>query len=134
MTCPLLVPPSNGDIVYTNGLVFGSMALYRCDPGFMIGSGDSVRNCTADGTWSGFEATCVGEDIICTLTEDIVSEVPFNSHSLTHTHTQILMNALKGLMAVIKYATTHLVHLCAAVRMVLFLITMAELAMVYITL
>ena len=64
MTCPLLVPPPNGDIEYTNEVVFESSALYTCDPGFVIGSGDPERTCRAIGTWSGIAASCVGEDII----------------------------------------------------------------------
>ena len=64
MTCPLLEPPPNCDIEYTNEVVFESTALYACDPGFVIGSGDPERICRAIGTWSGIAASCVGEDII----------------------------------------------------------------------
>ena len=62
MRCLVLLPPPNCDIEYTNEVVFESSALYTCDPGFVIGSGDPERTCRAIGTWSGV-ASCVGGNI-----------------------------------------------------------------------
>ena len=62
--CPLLDPPPNCDIEYTIGSSSELIARYTCDPGFVIGSGNSERTCRTIGTWSGIAASCVGEDII----------------------------------------------------------------------
>ena len=32
-----------------------------CDPGYELGSGDLIRNCTSSGMWDGTDATCVGQ-------------------------------------------------------------------------
>lgn len=63
VTCPILVQPQNGDVEHPNGVEFGSTALYTCDSGYVIGSGDLERACQANGTWGGSEAVCVGEEI-----------------------------------------------------------------------
>ena len=54
---PLAVPAngsSNGDLtVFPNKKVFG------CDEGFLL-RGSNVRNCQANGTWSGNQTFCEG--------------------------------------------------------------------------
>ena len=42
---------------------FGKMVRYRCDPGYKI-TGSRRRTCTASGTWSGSQATCLGKPFI----------------------------------------------------------------------
>lgn len=56
VSCGSLSAPANGslDVEDTD---FGASASYDCDDGYMI-SGDAIRTCTADGTWSGSEPTC----------------------------------------------------------------------------
>ena len=62
---------TNGIVAYiptTGDLVPGSTATHRCDPGYVL-VGVSVRNCQADGTWSGVPPTCepIGKKICVTI-------------------------------------------------------------------
>ena len=54
--CPSLDSPDNGTVSTSGLLVPGATATYTCDYGLV--SGDLVRYCLADGTWSGTEPVC----------------------------------------------------------------------------
>ena len=49
--------PKNGDISFSNGVIFGSMATYSCDPPFFI-IGGRIRVCQTNGEWSGEAPHC----------------------------------------------------------------------------
>ena len=59
VNCGDLDDPANGQVVL-NGTLFGSIATYTCDPGFIL-VGDVERMCQANGEWSGTEPTCEGQ-------------------------------------------------------------------------
>ena len=68
--CPDLPDPENGDIEYSTDLTATfeapTTAVYKCDPGYSLAGGDSVRTCTGtgentDGDWTGSAPTCDGE-------------------------------------------------------------------------
>ena len=56
--CGPLSVPTNGSSS-GESTVFPNTVLFRCDPGFLL-QGSSSRKCQANGTWSGYSATCVG--------------------------------------------------------------------------
>ena len=62
--CGTLSHPPNGRVDVTT-TTFGSAALYDCDQGYAL-SGSAMRNCQANGTWSGTEPTC-GEPVFVEL-------------------------------------------------------------------
>ena len=68
--CPDLPDPDNGDIEYSTDLTATfdapTTATYKCDPGYSLVGGDTVRICTGTGTstsgfWTGSTPTCEGE-------------------------------------------------------------------------
>ncbi len=67
ITCSALTAIENGMIVYSSDTTppydYGTTAVYECDTGYEITSGDKNINCTGDGTtqsgdWNGFPAMC----------------------------------------------------------------------------
>ncbi len=64
--CPVLTPPPNGIITYTEepseSLGFMEMATYSCNLGFGLSGGDIVRTCTgpagSSGEWTGTAPSC----------------------------------------------------------------------------
>ncbi len=65
--CTLLPDPDNGRIIYSTGTTspyeFGTVAIYMCDTGFGIDSGDVLRTCRGDrlspmGIWTGIAPRC----------------------------------------------------------------------------
>ncbi|XP_064386526.1 sushi, von Willebrand factor type A, EGF and pentraxin domain-containing protein 1-like isoform X2 [Halichondria panicea] len=67
ITCSALTAIGNGKIVYSSDMIkpynYGTTAMYKCDPGYEITSGNKKRNCTGDGTtqsgdWNGTAAMC----------------------------------------------------------------------------
>ena len=48
---------SNGGVTYTSLAVNSGRATYQCDERFFI-SGDNLRECQGDGSWSGSLPTC----------------------------------------------------------------------------
>lgn len=56
--CNTLPDPLNGVVVHDSGTGFQAQAIYRCDNGFTVVEGDSVRLCNSNGEWSGREAVC----------------------------------------------------------------------------
>ena len=56
VNCPELSDPTDGAVTLTNRTE-GSIAQYTCNSGFVV-SGESSRECGADGRWSGEELTC----------------------------------------------------------------------------
>ena len=59
LLCPILEEPDNGRIVCSrSGLGIGDFCIVTCDDGFEL-VGSTVRECLANQTWSGTEATCV---------------------------------------------------------------------------
>ena len=57
MSCGRLPTPANGDISYSRGLSFGSVATYSCDPPHQL-TGSRTRVCGPTGTWSGVAPVC----------------------------------------------------------------------------
>ncbi len=64
-----LAPPAaveNGMVVYSSGRTepydYGTTAVYECDTGYELTSGDSERTCTGNtvGEWSGSAPVCTG--------------------------------------------------------------------------
>lgn len=69
ITCPALVPPQNGQLIFTTDIIsdhdFGTVATYLCDTGYAAVGGDARRVCSGDGsntngTWTGVPPTCEG--------------------------------------------------------------------------
>jgi len=59
LLCPILEEPDNGIIVCSrSGLGIGDFCVVICDEGFEL-VGSATRECLANQTWSGTEATCV---------------------------------------------------------------------------
>ena len=54
--CPAITAPDNGTLELTGPFSLGTIATYSCDLGLV--SGDRVRYCVANGTWTGTEPTC----------------------------------------------------------------------------
>ena len=53
---------ANGVVATTAGNTPGSIATYTCDPGFNL-SDDTPRTCENDGTWTGSDPVCQGEEL-----------------------------------------------------------------------
>lgn len=64
--CEILIPPKNGDISFSQGTVYGSVATYSCEPPFQL-EGTATRVCQDNGEWSGHAPTCQSNQIIITL-------------------------------------------------------------------
>ena len=67
--CPDLPDPENGDIEYTMDITASfdvtTTAMYRCDHGYSLVGGDTVRMCTGTsdspaGDWTGTAPSCEG--------------------------------------------------------------------------
>ncbi|XP_065191495.1 uncharacterized protein LOC135822608 [Sycon ciliatum] len=58
VSCPVLIPPLNGDVTLTNGYSTDSIAEYACDPPHELQGGDASRQCDASGMWTGRAPTC----------------------------------------------------------------------------
>ncbi|XP_070554203.1 protein mesh-like [Ptychodera flava] len=56
VTCPSFTAPSHGNITFS-GNTYLSRATLSCDIGYDV-KGQSVRICTASGTWSGLSSSC----------------------------------------------------------------------------
>lgn len=59
--CGRLSVPLNGSS-YGDFTVFPESIRFSCDTGFIM-SGSRVRKCQANGTWSGIDTICNGEDL-----------------------------------------------------------------------
>lgn len=51
--------PENGD-VRVPVTTYQSLAVYECNTGYNLNPVNDVRECQADGTWSGPDPTCDG--------------------------------------------------------------------------
>ena len=60
--CPTLVPPANGNLVFS-GNTFGETADYTCNTGFIL-EGDSPLTCGGDSQWSGSPPVCNRKKVI----------------------------------------------------------------------
>lgn len=58
--CGPLGNPPNGEVM-TMGTLEGAMAVYACNPGFLL-EGEMSRTCQGDGQWSGSEPVCAGKN------------------------------------------------------------------------
>ncbi|KAH3700415.1 hypothetical protein DPMN_075391, partial [Dreissena polymorpha] len=58
--CGSLTAPANG--VVTGNSVYNSTAVYTCDVGFEIVSGDATRICLEEAAWTGIEPNCSRKD------------------------------------------------------------------------
>ncbi|PVD22132.1 hypothetical protein C0Q70_17937 [Pomacea canaliculata] len=59
VTCQKPPPPLNGVVAGCSGvLTVGSTCTQACNSGYVLVSGNAVRSCLSDGTWSGAVATC----------------------------------------------------------------------------
>lgn len=62
ITCPVLSNPANGQVL-VDSRVFGSVAIYVCDDGFVL-VGEGTRVCSENGQWSGTEPQCEGKGFL----------------------------------------------------------------------
>ena len=49
--------PQNGDISFSNGLLYGSLATYTCVKGATL-IGNAARLCASNKQWTGVDPTC----------------------------------------------------------------------------
>eukprot|EP00043_Microstomoeca_roanoka_P000945 m.30101 g.30101 ORF g.30101 m.30101 type:complete len:2800 (-) comp10579_c1_seq1:225-8624(-) len=64
-TCSRLDPPVNGQVTFTNNLVYPSNAMYTCNTGYEVASGDVTRMCSpTTGTYGGVAVQCRGKQCI----------------------------------------------------------------------
>ena len=57
--CPALSNPTNGIVSFSQTTVF-SKATYSCNDGYFL-NGPQIRECQANGAWSGIAPTCQGK-------------------------------------------------------------------------
>jgi len=60
ITCAVPEQIDNG-FVYALSLKYGDIAIVVCNNNYALKSGDQIRNCTGNGTWSSTEAVCAGK-------------------------------------------------------------------------
>lgn len=60
ISCELLEAPKNGDIAFSQGTLFGSIATYTCTTPYQL-VGVATRVCQATGEWSGEIPVCESE-------------------------------------------------------------------------
>ena len=58
--CGSLDDQENG-LVHLTGTTVGAVATYTCFLGYLVASGDAVRNCQSNGQWSGVAVVCKGK-------------------------------------------------------------------------
>ena len=58
--CYSLPDIENGNLMYSYGTVFDSIAVYYCDLGYAL-NGSDVRYCQVNGEWNGTEPACRSE-------------------------------------------------------------------------
>ena len=64
--CGPLAAPMNGSIIISE-TTFGSISTFMCNEGFNQ-SGSSIRQCEANGNWSGIDTVCTSKEmVICKL-------------------------------------------------------------------
>ena len=64
-------PVANGSV--SGGIRYGDRVTYRCDTGHQLSSGNDVRLCQADQTWTGVKPTCSRMlDIFITLIQTYI--------------------------------------------------------------
>ena len=63
------------------GLTRGSFAVYTCESGYQL-SGERIRTCQSDQTWSGEAPTCTRMTVLCPALDNIT-----NGHVLVSGHT-----------------------------------------------
>lgn len=67
---------SNGTVDLSNGTRFPAVAIYMCNRGYNISdTGDIVRTCLANGTWSGTPIECIGEWGTCIMYHWYIDEI-----------------------------------------------------------
>eukprot|EP00731_Ephydatia_muelleri_P030228 Em0021g751a len=57
VSCGSLMLPQNGDISFSNGLLYGSLATYTCVKGATL-IGNAARLCASNKQWTGVDPTC----------------------------------------------------------------------------
>ena len=57
IVCPPITAPASGTLTVNDPLTIGTTAIYSCD--CTLVSGDLVRHCLDDLTWSGTEPVCL---------------------------------------------------------------------------
>lgn len=57
VSCGSLTPPQDGDISFSNGLLYGSLATYTCVKGAIL-VGNAARLCGSNKQWTGVDPTC----------------------------------------------------------------------------
>ena len=59
--CGSLPDIPNGNVSYSSGTTFGSVAMYSCEPGYML-MGSLNHTCQADGDWSDYVPFCESKE------------------------------------------------------------------------
>ena len=78
--CDQLPEPANGSLALSNRTIFGSVAEYSCNDGFLLEGDTTTRLCTSDG-WTGSEPTCRG----------MKSVIDFAGLSMASSHCQLCL-------------------------------------------
>ena len=83
--CGLLIPPKNGDISFSAGTNFGSVATHVCNPPFFL-EGNPTRVCVSSGVWSGEAPSCEsGSLYVIIVFSTVISTVIY---SILHSNLQ----------------------------------------------
>ena len=68
--CGSLTGPANGNITYSSGTTYLSVASFSCNPGYTISS-TATRTCMADTHWSNANPNCIINGKFPTLNQTI---------------------------------------------------------------
>ena len=73
LDCGPLLPPLNGD-VNTPSTLLGSQATYSCQSSGYILTGDSSRQCSTNGRWTGTQPSCDSESCFIAVPHYVMNQ------------------------------------------------------------